>query len=187
MKSLIALMGIAAASLTAAPADAALLNFSIDGPYTASWTLDSDPRPNFSSRGYTFSLYDVKGGFPGASTSVVDLIFYNQDFEGGFGIIDFYADDTPDDAALLVTTGPQIYSGTEDAPAFRPGVFQLTDFYNPNNYTLTISGVNGAAVPEPATWTMMILGFGMVGAALRRRPTRGTWSRVRPRTLSCGA
>ncbi|MDR6788218.1 hypothetical protein J2Y58_001576 [Sphingomonas sp. BE138] len=27
------------------------------------------------------------------------------------------------------------------------------------------------AVPEPATWAMMILGFGVVGAALRRRKT----------------
>lgn len=28
-----------------------------------------------------------------------------------------------------------------------------------------------AAVPEPATWAMLIAGFGMVGAALRRRPS----------------
>ena len=27
-----------------------------------------------------------------------------------------------------------------------------------------------SAVPEPATWAMMIVGFGLVGAALRRRP-----------------
>ena len=27
----------------------------------------------------------------------------------------------------------------------------------------------GGAVPEPATWAMMILGFGLVGASLRRR------------------
>jgi hypothetical protein len=27
-----------------------------------------------------------------------------------------------------------------------------------------------AAVPEPATWGMMILGFGLVGGAMRRRP-----------------
>ena len=33
------------------------------------------------------------------------------------------------------------------------------------------------AVPEPATWAMMILGFGGVGAALRRRPLKPT-SRV---------
>ncbi|QMW23527.1 PEPxxWA-CTERM sorting domain-containing protein [Sandaracinobacteroides saxicola] len=29
----------------------------------------------------------------------------------------------------------------------------------------------GTAVPEPATWAMMILGFGLVGASLRRRTT----------------
>jgi hypothetical protein len=48
-------------------------------------------------------------------------------------------------------------------------------------YTLTISGksfgdkatfagnFNVAAVPEPATWAMMVGGVGMVGGAMRRR------------------
>jgi hypothetical protein len=27
-----------------------------------------------------------------------------------------------------------------------------------------------SAVPEPATWAMMIIGFGVAGGALRRRP-----------------
>lgn len=31
-----------------------------------------------------------------------------------------------------------------------------------------------AAVPEPATWAMMIVGFGLVGGALRRRKTANT-------------
>jgi hypothetical protein len=35
----------------------------------------------------------------------------------------------------------------------------------------TIRGLTASAVPEPATWAMMILGFGLVGAAVRRRPT----------------
>ncbi|TNE40347.1 MAG: PEP-CTERM sorting domain-containing protein [Sphingomonadales bacterium] len=34
----------------------------------------------------------------------------------------------------------------------------------------------GGAVPEPATWAMMILGMGAVGAALRRRKTRVSYS-----------
>jgi hypothetical protein len=32
----------------------------------------------------------------------------------------------------------------------------------------------GGGVPEPATWAMMILGFGMIGAALRRRRVGNT-------------
>lgn len=42
-------------------------------------------------------------------------------------------------------------------------------------YTLTITGPGtidlGGAVPEPAAWALMIVGFGMVGGAMRRRPT----------------
>jgi fibro-slime domain-containing protein len=34
--------------------------------------------------------------------------------------------------------------------------------------------LQAAAVPEPATWALMILGFGLVGAAARRRTTRVT-------------
>jgi hypothetical protein len=30
----------------------------------------------------------------------------------------------------------------------------------------------GAAVPEPASWALMLGGFGLLGTALRRRPTR---------------
>ena len=35
--------------------------------------------------------------------------------------------------------------------------------------TLDVTSGAGTAVPEPATWTMMIAGFGLVGGALRRR------------------
>ncbi len=36
-------------------------------------------------------------------------------------------------------------------------------------FGLALDNVSIAAVPEPATWVMMILGFGMVGGAMRRR------------------
>ena len=37
-------------------------------------------------------------------------------------------------------------------------------------YSFTILGVG--LVPEPASWMMMIAGFGLVGSALRRRERR---------------
>ena len=53
-------------------------------------------------------------------------------------------------------------------------------FLEAGQYTLTIDGNNNAtgslggtititAVPEPATWAMMLLGFGAAGYAMRRR------------------
>jgi choice-of-anchor C domain-containing protein len=47
--------------------------------------------------------------------------------------------------------------------------FQST-FGGPWGVALDNVAVN-AVVPEPATWAMLIAGFGFVGAALRRRPT----------------
>lgn len=56
------------------------------------------------------------------------------------------------------------------------------DAYN-NRFTLAVGDANGtvgyvegrftatlAPVPEPETWAMLILGFGMIGGAMRRRP-----------------
>ncbi|TRW18394.1 PEP-CTERM sorting domain-containing protein [Glacieibacterium frigidum] len=38
-----------------------------------------------------------------------------------------------------------------------------------NNYISSSLSVTAASVPEPATWAMLIAGFGMAGAAMRRR------------------
>ena len=62
-----------------------------------------------------------------------------------------------------------------------PNAFALEshDFVSFTNKTLSFKLINGlasdnfrvitAAVPEPATWGMMLAGFGLVGAATRRR------------------
>lgn len=51
-----------------------------------------------------------------------------------------------------------------DAPVV-PRSYDRAFFY----YETTITGSAGPAVPEPATWAMLISGFGLVGATLRRR------------------
>jgi hypothetical protein len=42
---------------------------------------------------------------------------------------------------------------------------------NPSIYSLAyqIESGTGGVIPEPATWAMMIIGFGLVGASVRRR------------------
>ncbi len=40
------------------------------------------------------------------------------------------------------------------------------NFTNPGQWTVALAG---GGVPEPATWALMILGFGAVGGAMRRR------------------
>ena len=39
------------------------------------------------------------------------------------------------------------------------------------NVSLTAPGTTMGAVPEPGTWTMMLIGFGAIGASMRRRRT----------------
>jgi hypothetical protein len=48
-----------------------------------------------------------------------------------------------------------------------PGLFTEYSTYTSGEFdTITFSG---GAIPEPASWAMMIAGFGLVGAAMRRR------------------
>ena len=82
--------------------------------------------------------------------------------------------------ALLPSTGatPQNYGFNlwPRAGSTVTGNSQITDFA-PDNALLAVSGVV-TAVPEPATWAMMLLGFGAIGAAMRFRRDR------RPQTLA---
>jgi hypothetical protein len=50
------------------------------------------------------------------------------------------------------------------------GSFNLANPFFGQNDVLTISAV--AAVPEPSTWAMMILGFGGVGFVAYRRKAK---------------
>ncbi|HEY0437641.1 MAG TPA: PEPxxWA-CTERM sorting domain-containing protein, partial [Phenylobacterium sp.] len=47
-----------------------------------------------------------------------------------------------------------------------------------SQFDWSITGPAAGGVPEPATWSLAILGFGLAGAALRRRP--GSALRLRP-------
>lgn len=70
-----------------------------------------------------------------------------------------------------------------DGDANNITAFWLLDLGNTTTNTITLANGQGSsnaqifstgmpAVPEPATWAMMLLGFGGIGAAMRRSPRK---------------
>jgi len=104
---------------------------------------------------------------PGAGNLLVDfLIPGNATVSGsGFGFLTFdNANDLNDGVRSIVNINGPGPTGVVDTSA------AITEFH--------VAGLPGAggAVPEPASWALLIGGFGLTGAALRRR--RGQLARV---------
>ena len=154
---------LAAVLLTAGVANAALLQFTITGDYSASFQIDSNPTPDVVGPGEGFILWDV-ADFPDAILGTADLTFYNAAIGGGLEIYDFWSD-----TLLLLTDGPQLYTGDEDNPFFTLGTFALTEFGGSGVYTLTIAEVGAVDVPEPATGALLLGGLGLLAAMRKRR------------------
>ena len=104
-----------------------------------------------------------------SSTSNVTVNLGNTStFSGGFQLVD-----TP---LALITDHPyQVFLTAEMSLGDFPGT--ATAFVDPmvevpDGYTLVLSPGISNGVPEPATWAMMLVGFGAVGALARRRRAR---------------
>ena len=72
-------------------------------------------------------------------------------------------------ASFLSTFGGGTAAGAE--AALLQGFVDGTAYSNIHNEVFTGGEIRGQlrAVPEPASWALMIAGFGLVGARLRRR------------------
>ena len=159
LKQLLSTAAVAATLLCAGAANAALYQFTVSGDYSASWQIDSDAVPDVIFSGVGITYVDVTGSYANAVSPLADITFFNGSLGGGLSVEDYYGN-----AYLVVADGPQLYSGDEDAPVFMTGTYALTQYEGTGTYSLTVS-----AVPEPATYGMMLTGVGLVGAALRRR------------------
>jgi hypothetical protein len=118
--------------------------------------------------GTTAAVSTVAGG---PSTDFTDrgIVVYDQNTLGGFGsfpaltTVPFTNGDNF--LGLRVTSGGQTYFGfafTTNATLNSFG-FETT----PNTGIMATTALT--AVPEPATWAMMIGGFGLIGSTMRRR------------------
>jgi len=86
-------------------------------------------------------------------------ITYSNALNWDVPFFDFSIYFTPD------TAGTATFSITADAANANVGAGPILD-----NVSLSIARQVSGAVPEPATWALMVLGFGTIGAAMRRRP-----------------
>lgn len=163
--------GLAALSMAvvAAPASAATPLPSINlNPLTCT------PDNRLCTAGFTVPV-NFAGDFS-------QLITFTLPFSGNFnGTV------TTDAASPLldidftsIAIGSQAYTKDVGDPNER---WSLVDFFiSSGTHQLNLIGTSAglgtfsgtisfaAAVPEPATWAFMILGFGAIGAAMRRRP-----------------
>jgi len=120
--------------------------------------------PNNGSQGGTAIYWHVvqNGGFSSALQRVTGVFTPGQDYH------------------LTVTATGNLYqafvNGSTTAATtltdstFTGGRVGLYDEWGPMTFD-NFSVTGSAAVPEPGTWALMILGFGGAGAALRRRRT----------------
>lgn len=100
-----------------------------------------------------------------------------------FEFLDRSGSGSPDDFELIVTCGELCgnigfnldgvsFSADDFNPATAPSQLisyslgTQTDQFHPGTWDFLFT--NASAVPEPATWAMMLLGFGVLGGALRR-------------------
>ncbi|WP_448582693.1 PEPxxWA-CTERM sorting domain-containing protein [Thermaurantiacus sp.] len=144
----------AALAATAAPTSATTYVFTLSGGPTGSWKLPASPVPDVVFL-IGFRLNSVSGTLRGAPFT--DRMQFYEASEGGGVCIGVFC-------TLLDLYRPQLYSGTPAAPTFLRGSFGLNDPFGTPAARLTI-----APIPEPASWAMLIAGFGLVGSALRRR------------------
>ena len=189
------LLPIAAAAfaLHATCASAATLNWSYTGPGvnngggTFAATLQSDG---------SYQVFGVAGTVNGQNITGVDsfdgsdnLVFPPSPpnvgvdsngvaFIGADGTeYDLYEDDGLFNSDSPFSCGGAVYCLISSTPDINTDTdFHIDAALNPNPVALDSFTVTLAAVPEPASWAMMLLGIGGVGALMRsrRRPAPAT-------------
>jgi MYXO-CTERM domain-containing protein len=158
-------MAAAAAIVLAGGAQGADVLFTItETGETITFTVPKSPTTDisFSLSGFGFSLDPVNVIYNGSSNFGEEVTFFNSGLGGG----------AADYGSIFDLSGSQYYTRDEGSPTFVTGVYDDQFDYNTLYNTLQSATVNitdVSAAPEPAAWTLMLVGFGGLGGALRAR------------------
>jgi hypothetical protein len=195
MKNCAVALLISAATLAATPAVATTVT--IDIPDIGSFQYFGSGTASVTYSGVTFSttssysdgaFFNVSPGFSGASTPVVS----SQQATFGYANIlitlpEFASDITINYATFygipvsfklsngVTATQPSSATAYDAVDVYSSGptsAFNWVQVLSSGKEYLSVGSITYtvAAVPEPASWAMMIAGFGLIGGALRRRP-----------------
>lgn len=132
---------------------------------------------NVTANGYVdgFGVYDGRAAFllyrPGSGGVLSrDISTYSALGRQSFSINEMVFLETNVDYVLdlFIQANARASSIATHAEAFVDPTFTIDPLFA-SSYTLTGLPVESMAVPEPATWGMMILGFGALGTVIRRR------------------
>jgi hypothetical protein len=123
---------------------------------TSAWTVDDITRPAFT---YTLINSFIATG--------VDLDNYYVDFQPGYQA-DLHVQFTD---PLKAPEADNVIIGGEQGPSYecKDSFSCFVPAYGPTRYLDGFASSRGTAVPEPAAWALMIVGFGMAGGLLRAR------------------
>lgn len=121
----------------------------------------------------TITLSKVGGGlFDFVSVDLAN-IFNNQDGQPGGDVLFSFFDGvntTTQTVTLDALPGLQTFTFNRTGLVSLTFKAVTTNEVQTDNFVLDApGGTTGTGVPEPATWALMLAGFGLAGAALRRR------------------
>lgn len=152
-----------------------------------------NPTDNFAGSAATLGLnsYAIFGEGTLSSTTVNSDLEYRitLNFDDGATLVGSYNFAIPGGQFVAgpqstATVGTTTYTlngfGWDRSSADNVSAFRAVSGGDPNDYTGQFSFfTSSSAVPEPATWAMFILGFGLIGAGLRHRNRQVSTTKAR--------
>ena len=117
--------------------------------------------PGYGAFGFTYGSYISSAETYSATLNTGDVFNFSTGATNGTPQFIGFVSDTPLTSASLTST-----AGPND---LTPGGNNQGYGYAFDIINFSLGSPTAGAVPEPATWAMMLLGFGMVGFAMRKR------------------